>query len=103
MDTDKDINPELLEPWVEIDVEYDTFQAGMWQHEETAKIIVAEAEQGPFHGENPEYEILLLSGDEALEDEPEAVLETGIKGAERAKHEAEAIIATDKVEEYANE
>lgn len=102
MDIEGNIDPEILAPWREMDTEYD-FQAGMWQNEETAKIIVAEAEQGPFFTEVPKYEILLLSGDEALEDEPEAVLEDDIDGPERAVYEAQAIMAANKVEDYANE
>lgn len=103
MDLEETIDPELLAPWHKIDVEYESFQAAMYQHEETAERIVVEAEQGPFSDSAAEYEVLLLppeSDEQGVE--PKATLEEGIKNGERAVHEAEAIIATDKVDDYAN-
>jgi hypothetical protein len=102
MDIEEPIDPDLLEPWREIDVEYESFQAAMFQHEETAEVIVVEAEAGPFSGESAQYEILLLPHDYEDDTEPKATLEDGLSDADRAIHEAHSIMATDKVDEYAD-
>lgn len=103
MDIEEPINPDLLEPWREIDVEYESFQAAMFQHEETAEVIVVEAEQGPFSDGNADFAILLLGSDYEDDAEPKAILEDGLPDGKRAVHEARAIMATDKVKEYADE
>lgn len=99
MEIDEGINPELLSPWVETDVEYDDFQFAQWENAETAYTLIVEQESGPHDDGVNRYQLILLPPDAVNG----ATVEDGFVDKERATHEAEALMATGTVMETANE
>lgn len=98
-----EIDAESVEPWYEIEPEYQMFQHRAWEHPETAHQLTVEDEPGPHGNRRPDFQVLLLEHNPDGTDELVAELETGLNSISSAAREAEALMVTNSVYDEANQ